>query len=282
LAFYLNRFAATYFENGAMPISTVTVLGLSSDPENPENKRVQAFFRRAAAGLRNAFRILALGREVKWENAQSPIKDLATPELKEQARKDIAQAFGIPQAYLDDMAYSTAAREYKRGLYDEKIIPDAERIASALNAQWLNQLGYELTFAPEEMSLYQEDETNRAASVSQLAAVIDQSPRAARFVMQVLGYTLSSEQQQELDVMVATRAADPARGFAPTGESPSANLTKAAERAQFRKFAEKRRAEGHPEKISDFVFKSLNLAEQMQIKAAVGAQSSDTDKPFRY
>ncbi len=269
LAFYLNRVASVFFEHGAMPVTLATIAGLSNNPEEPGNKRIREFFRRAMSGIGNAFRILAVSSDVKMVTTQAPLKDMVIPELKQQARKDVALAFEIPVTLLDDDANYATAREHKRGFYDETIIPRARLLQDEFNRQWLNPLGYEIQFAPEEMDLYQEDESARANSLMQLVTAITTSPEVARFSMRVLGYDLSEEQARELEAMIAERQARRVATAAP----PAA---KAIERRQFRNFVK-----DHPERANQFRFFHLDAAEQAALQAEVEAQPSDTGGPFR-
>ena len=272
LSFYLSRVASLFFEQGAMPLTIATIAGLSSNPEDENNKRVQGFFRRAMTSISSAFRVLAVGNDVKMQTTQAPLKDMVIPELKQQARKDVALAFEIPVTLLDDDANYATALEHKRGFYDETIIPRATMLAEELNRQWLSGLGFEIVFAPEEMDLYQEDEAARAASLGQLVSAINIDPTTARFAMRVLGYDLSEEQQAELDAMIAEKetrrdamvqvAQTPPSESAVTREPPDVSAEqKSIERRQFKKFVESGRD------ASAFKFFRLDEQEQAALKA---------------
>lgn len=274
LSFYLNRVASLFFEQGAMPLTIATIAGLSSNPEDEANKRVQGFFRRATSTIGNAFRILAVGNDVKMQTTQAALKDMVIPELKQQARKDVALAFEIPVTLLDDDANYATAQEHKRGFYDETVIPRAQMIESELNRQWLNDLGFEIAFAPEEMDLYQEDESARATSLSQLVSAIATDPLVARFSMGVLGYDLSDKQTAELDKMIAAKDARRDAMTRATQTPPEQVLEedddeeetatteqKAIERRQFKKFVESGRD------ANAFKFFRLSEVEQLALKA---------------
>ena len=101
LSHYVTRMASTFFESGAMPVTLIT----SESGFGADSDRVESFFRRAMQGIANAYRVLALrGQGVNIAHLQFPLKDLATPELRESARKDVALAFEIPVTLLDDDA----------------------------------------------------------------------------------------------------------------------------------------------------------------------------------
>lgn len=169
LAHYVTRMASTFFESGAMPVTLVTSeSGFGSDTE-----KVESFFKRAMQGIAQAYRVLAVrGKDVHIEKIQFPLKDLATPELREQARKDVALAFEIPVTLLDDDANYATAKEHKRSFYDETVIPDADVFAEEFNAQLLEPLGLHLEFRHEEMDLYQEDERESAQAATTFANML--------------------------------------------------------------------------------------------------------------
>ena len=175
LSLNIASFAGNFFEHGAMPITTVSVVGAM---QKQEQERIQNFFRRATQGVRNAFRVLAVGNDVKIQTTQNPLSELATPELNDQARKDIARAFGLPVTMLDaDENYATASQHATTYLMDT-VLPAADKIASALNKQLLEGMGLCLEFAYDEMSEFQADEAERASSLQTLISAIQsaQSP----------------------------------------------------------------------------------------------------------
>jgi phage portal protein BeeE len=127
VAFSIQQMAAVFFENGAMPVSLLT----TASPLDPDERdRIQGFFGRITSGVRNAFRTLAVSGDIKFQTTQNRMKDLAVPDLSDQARKDIARAFGMPVTLLDsDETYATAS-EHIRFYTTETVVPDAVTIAS--------------------------------------------------------------------------------------------------------------------------------------------------------
>lgn len=257
LAFYLTRFAAQFFENGAMPITTVSIANLT-DPD--EQKRVENFFKRAISGLQSGVkRVLAVSEDVKIASTQSHLDELATSELKDQARKDIALAFEIPVTLLDDDANYATAKEHKRSFYDETVLPAGSLIVEELNDQWLGGLGYALRLAPEEMDLYQEDEAARATAFSMY--VNGGLPRSV--AAEILGVSLPEGwEYADLDGGGApTPAPAPAPATAPT------NALASLEIAQFRTYATKRAKEGRWDKINLFRWNHITGLEQKRLIA---------------
>jgi hypothetical protein len=279
VAYYLTRFASQFFENGAMPITTVSIAGLE---DQNEKKRIQEFFRRALTGLAQAFRVLALGADVKIQSTQSPLKDLATPDLKEQARKDVALAFEIPVTLLDDDANYATAKEHKRSFYDETVLPAGGLIVEELNEQWLNPLGLTLKLVPEEMELYQEDEAARAGALKSYTDAGFPLALAAEILGIELPEGWDYDQLSQVDAQLRQEKLQLAQAQASrfstmmNSPNPSGNEQRtepkgaaAQEAQQFKNFAAKRLKEHHPEKLAEFKFEHLSEDEQAALKAEV-------------
>jgi HK97 family phage portal protein len=163
LRHYVRRFASYFFEGGTMP---VTVLGVEGNPSPEEMKRTEDFFKRASRMLRNAFNVIALRGTIKPFNVNPPLDTLDMPGLNELTVKDIAFAFEIPETLLTDAANFATAVENMQSYYTDTVIPRADDICEVLNDQFLDDVGYTIEADPEEMSIFQEDEADRAQSLS--------------------------------------------------------------------------------------------------------------------
>lgn len=271
----VSAFAANFFQHGAMPITTVSVVGAL--PKS-EQERIQNFFRRATQGVKNAFRVLAVGNDVKIQTTQNPLSELATPELNDAARKDIARAFGLPVTMLDsDENYATASQHATTYLIDT-VIPAATRIADALNRQLMQPLGYVLEFTPEEMTEFQRDETERATSAVTLNTLLNDAPTIEQFklVTSVLGYDFTEQEEMLIATVYASKAQRRADMQARTQPNAASTMQsdnmpdaqpmmqdaeqKTIERAQYRKYIKKGK---DPQA---FVFKQLTPCEQQDLK----------------
>jgi HK97 family phage portal protein len=203
---YMSRFAARYFEGGAMPITLVSVEGLS---DTDEIKRVEGFFNRAITGLRRAFRVLAVSRQIEAKVISQPLKDLAMPELNEQARHAVSLAFGIPQTMLEDAANFATSKEHRLSFWQDTVQPRGDRIAEQFNRQLLSKMGIQMHMAFEELDIFQEDENDRGATVELYTRAINTDPEAAAFVMEFMGVDLDDDQQKRLAALIADRKAKP-------------------------------------------------------------------------
>jgi HK97 family phage portal protein len=159
----LTRFAATFFEGGAMP---VTVLSVAAGTSDPDRERIESFFKRMTTGLRNAFRVLAVRGDFKPQVLTPPLEQLALPELRSQAIDAVSWAFDVPRTMLtaDAANYATATSDFN-GFLTQTIIPRAKYVERNVNT-FLEDAGtdYRVEFAPEEMTELQEDENLRATA----------------------------------------------------------------------------------------------------------------------
>lgn len=184
---YLTRFAAHYFDNGAMP---VTLLGFEITPSQAEVDRVQSWFRRMASGIGNAFRVLGLRGKITPQILTPVPKDLEMAALNNQARHNVAMAFGIPQTMLEDAANYATAGEHRLSFWQDSVRPRGRIYEDVMNSQLLNQMGLKVHFDFEEMGIFQVDEAQRSGALLNLV----QAGLDTQTALEVLGYQISDEQ----------------------------------------------------------------------------------------
>jgi HK97 family phage portal protein len=164
LLFYLNEFSGTFFEHGAMP---AVLLGIPQGTSNDERDRLEGWFKRAASGFRNAWKALAVktGPDGISPTVLTPdMAKMAMPELYEQAKQQIAQAFEIPQTMLEDAANYATAGEHRQQFWHDTIRPEGEYLQEVINDQLLRPMGYEVVFDFDQMDQFQVDEEERATA----------------------------------------------------------------------------------------------------------------------
>jgi HK97 family phage portal protein len=194
VAFSIPQMAAQFFENGAMPVTMVSVAE-GTDPD--EVKKVEGFFGRLTQGILNAYRVIAVRGDVKITSTQNRMKDNEAPSLKDEARKDIARALEMPVTLLDSDETFATAIEHKQSFYMDTVYPSARMVGTALNRDVLNPMGLELDFALQEMSIFQKDEAERAAAYK---SYVD-SGMPPRVASAVLGLSVPEEVQKQWDAM---------------------------------------------------------------------------------
>jgi HK97 family phage portal protein len=176
---YISRFAAYFFEGGAMP---ALLLGIPPQTSDAERERTENYFRRMLGGVKHAFRVLAIKAGLIDPKVISfPLKDLAMPELSEQARKNIALAFKIPQTMLEDAANRATAEQHDAQWWESTVRPRAEMIEAIINAQLFEPVGLSCKLAIEELDVFQEDETQRVTSINGYMDILTKCPTYAIF-----------------------------------------------------------------------------------------------------
>lgn len=199
---YLTRFASYYFEQGAMPL---TILSIDKTTQQAEVDRVENKFKSITQGLRNAWKVMVMrgGKDMAPFTITPPLSDMVMPELYGQARRTVAGAFGIPQSMLEDSANYATAKEDKLSFWQNAVKPRGIQLASALNKQVLKPMGLTCEYAFDEMDVFQEDEANRAGSLAQLTS----AGVPLLIAMDILGYDFTEEQKAE--ILEATKKPEP-------------------------------------------------------------------------
>jgi len=198
LMYSLSKFPEAYFEGGAMP---VTMVGIDTTDEGEIN-RIESFFKKVATGLKNAFRVVGVrGGSVDVKTITPPLKELAMPEISNEAKHNISVAFGIPKTLLDSEAanYATAVED-RKGFYEETLKPRARMYEAALNEQLLDRDDMRLEFAFDELDLFQDDENKRA---DRLLSFV-QAGLPTRLAIDLAGIDMTEEQA----AMLAEEASD--------------------------------------------------------------------------
>ena len=190
---YMSRFASAFFEGGAMP---VVLLGIEGNPPDSEIKKVESFFKRAATSIRNAWRVLGVRAGMIHPSILTPaIKDLVIPQLNDQARRAIAAAFGIPQTMLEDAANFATADAHEKQFWRGNVQPRGMLITGAANLQLWRAAGMEMSFNFESLDVFQQEESERSASLNIFIDFISKCPtyEIAKEAAVNFGYELTDE-----------------------------------------------------------------------------------------
>lgn len=164
-----EAFAASYFQRGGMRMTLLTVDG---NPPREELDRLQAWWRRLVSGVRRAWESIAVSSAVKPVVIGDSVSEAVSPELNAQFEEDILIAMGVPRSmlYSDAANYATAQQDV-RTFYNSTVLPQANLIASTLNAQLLNDLNLEWRWHPERLEVFQQAEFEKAQSLAALVPI---------------------------------------------------------------------------------------------------------------
>lgn len=160
----VDRFAAQFFERGAIKPTLLTVEGT---PGLEEKNRFRRWWQRVVQGIDNAWATEVLNAPVTAVQIGEGIDSLANTELTSEKREDISTALGIPQTLLFSQAANYAtAQEDRLSFYQETVLPQARIIAAVLNQQLFAPLGLAFEFRPETLDVFQQDEERRSLALT--------------------------------------------------------------------------------------------------------------------
>jgi hypothetical protein len=197
----VDLFASSFFERGAVKATLLTVEG---EPQPQERSRLLAWWRRVSSGSKGAWGSDVIAASVKPTIIGEGIKDLSNVELTKEKREDIATALGIPQSLMFSTGGVNRAisQQDDQNLYEKCVIPEARFIERSWNEQMFQPAGYRLVFAPNRLSVFQQDEEMRSGSLVNLVqAGIDLD-----IAVEILGYDLSEQQMERIAARLVEKA----------------------------------------------------------------------------
>lgn len=161
-----NEFVTQFFSRGGM---NATLLIVDAATNDPDLKRLEAWWKRLMAGVRNAWQTTALRRNVDVKQLGYQPDQLAMPQLKAAAMSEICAAFGLSEDIIASNAANFAtATAHGLTTHQHTIMPEAKLISSALNDQLFRALGLELVWHPEQMEILQQVNALQSKSIVEL------------------------------------------------------------------------------------------------------------------
>ena len=155
-----NKHLAAFFKNHAMPHF---IFGVDTLDPNVIRKLTASW--KQQQGTNTGGTAFVGGNAKPQEMGYSP-DDLALQEIREESRRGICAAFGVPAALAGAWeAANYATMEIQRKfLYTEVIIPQARYLAGVINAELIQEIDptIKFIFDWESLSIMQEDELVKA------------------------------------------------------------------------------------------------------------------------
>ena len=159
-----DEFAAQFFKRGAIKATLLTVPA-STTPQ--AKKELKAWWKRFFQGIGNAYESAVINAEAVTPVAVGEgVSELSDSALTQEKREDIATGIGVPHSLvLSNAANRSVSEQDYLNLYTLTVVPEARQIERQLNAQLFEPQGLRFTFKPQELSVFQEDEEQRASSL---------------------------------------------------------------------------------------------------------------------
>ncbi len=125
-------------QNGGRPSGALVVDGKNTYLTADQREELRSTVKNVFSGASNAGRSLVLEGDFKWEEMGLSPKDMDFCEGKKMSGREIAQAFGVPPMLVGITGDATFSnfREARLHLWEETILPLAERLLRSLKA-WL-------------------------------------------------------------------------------------------------------------------------------------------------
>lgn len=135
-------FLSAFFKNAAVPYGMLTTKNILEDDEVT---RIRARLSEQYAGSNRWHEMMILDAEASYQKLGADISEIAWPDLRKVTETRICMAFKVPpimvgaQAGLEHSTFSNMEQSEK-ALWNQKIIPDNERVASAFTNAYADAL----------------------------------------------------------------------------------------------------------------------------------------------
>jgi HK97 family phage portal protein len=161
---HMAEFKSAYFARGAIK---ATVLSIEGNPADAELRKLEAWWQRFFAGIRQAWQTAAVRAGVTPVVVGEGLESLSNSELTNESRQSIATALGVPHSLIAaDAANFATAQQDEINFLTNCIIPESRLIERTLNRQLFAATGLRFAFQPDRLSAMQEDEEQRAQAYS--------------------------------------------------------------------------------------------------------------------
>lgn len=202
--FNVDKFAAAFFERGAIKATLFTTQNILPQERDRLKSWLKRFFGR---GIATSWQTDIINAEtVKPIVIGEGLESLENTSLTESKRIDIAAALGIPYSVLFSNASNRATAEQDdKHLYTKTIVPDCRFIEEVLNKQLFEDYGYRIKFDENRLDLFQEDENERAQSLTQLVAALEK-PEEFLLASEILGYEIPDDIKKRIEAMIQEKA----------------------------------------------------------------------------
>jgi hypothetical protein len=252
-----------------------TLLKYTQPIGTEEGKRVKEWWQRVTAGVKNAFSTEVIRGDFEPLVIGEGLHDLQNTALTAEQRESICTALGVPQSKVTANAANYATKQGDDlSFIQDTIAPECRWLAAVINRQLLAALGLRLVFTPDQLSVMQEDETQRAAS---LKLLVDAGMNL-EMALAVLGYDLPEGMELREPAAATPPQLLPFTGQEPERAPVAAGTVAEGERIEetrrFVRWAKKRR---NPDPDQ---FESMILTRGEKLALLEGGDAA-ADAPFR-
>jgi hypothetical protein len=143
------------------------------------------------------------------------LEGLSNNAMTVEKREDISTALGVPQSILfstnaGGLGGSGVVDGDRINFYELTVIPLVRLIVGVLNEQQLATTGYHLAVNENEMAIYQKDEAERSAGLTNIVNALEK-PAEFLLAADIIGYEIDDEQRARIEALIAERRANAER-----------------------------------------------------------------------
>lgn len=237
----VDKFVTGFFDRGAIKATLLTIEG---PVLQAEMDKLEAWWKRFFRGVSSAWETTAVRAGVTPVTIGEGIGELSNTDLTQEQREAISTALGVPHSLvMSNAANFATSQQDEQNFYNQTILPESRVVARAINDQLLAEMGLRLQFRPQEMSIFQEDEEQRAASLVNLV----NAGMPLDMALQVLGYNLDDDEMLRIQQLVTEPEPQPVviEGTAneppAIAQRPADDAAKGADLERFKRWANKRK-----------------------------------------
>lgn len=154
--------AKALFDNGATPSGALVYKPVTAPGAAPpvlsdeQYAKLKRQMEDRMTGAKNAGRAILLEGGMEWQQFGMTMVDLGAEEIRNEAARGIARAFGVPPMKLGipgDNTYANYA-EANRAFYRDTVLPAAQRIYGAMGRWWAAWFSRPLAFEIDADDIY--------------------------------------------------------------------------------------------------------------------------------
>lgn len=164
---YSTIMLSLFYQQGGMPL---TLVPLPAGVGKEEGERIEGRLQRMMTGVRNAFRVLVLNREVVPQRLGANPNELDYSPIRKELLAEICAVTGVPQFILTGENTgglgSDSTAHQARLLFTQNFINERLWIDNILNKQFYNQFDHTLTSEPQKLEIVQEAQLLQVQAVN--------------------------------------------------------------------------------------------------------------------
>lgn len=199
-----SRYIRTFFENDAVP---GLLISTEQSVQQKNIDALMAWWVEKFGGVRKQHKPAFLDKGFKATILTANLREMALQEVRDQARRDICTAFGVPMILAGSMDAATYAnaQEARKHLLIDVVIPRARYYAGVINEGLVIPIdsSVRFEFATEELPILQEDTSAKAERLGQL---LDRGVVSPEFVRSELGYPETAAPNDGPEAVATLRA----------------------------------------------------------------------------